>query len=88
MASTTVDVKEVAVSRSVRVNTGNYEGTEHFVSMKAEVGFDDPEAVREELNALVEEAMIAQLLHSYKVRKKAMTRAQVQKLHGLAGRGA
>ena len=33
-------VIEVVVSRSVKVNTGNYESMDFFVSLKAEVDYD------------------------------------------------
>ncbi len=78
-------IKEITVSRSVRVNTGNYEGTEHFLSMKAEIDFLDDEAPSAaELNAHVERALVAQLVRAYKVRgKKDMTAEKVAKHHGL-----
>lgn len=78
-------VREICVSRTVRVNTGNYEGTEHFVSMKAEVDeLDDETAEAKKLAAMVDEAMLRQLLRSYKVRgKKDMTLERIQRHHGL-----
>lgn len=52
-------ITEMTVSRSVRMNTGNYEGTEQFVSMKAEVDeLDDPREVAAELAATVELSLI------------------------------
>lgn len=76
---------EVVVSRSVRVNTGNYEGTEHFVSMKTVLDeLDDERSAAQELSAHVERAMVAQLCRAYKVRgKKDMTPERVAKHHGL-----
>jgi len=78
-------IKEICVSRSVRVNTSNYEGTEHFISMKAEV--DELDDIREEtskLVATVEKAMVTQLVRSYTTRgKKGMTPEKVAKHHGL-----
>lgn len=76
---------EVVVSRSVRVNTGNYEGTEHFVSMKATVDeLDDEDSAVAELSAHVERAMVVQLHRSYGVRgKKDMTLEKVARHHGL-----
>ena len=81
-----MEIKEIVVSRSVRVNTGNYEGLEHFVSMKAELdGLDDETEVAVELSAKVERAMVAQLHRSYKVRgKKDMTPEKIAKHHGLS----
>lgn len=78
-------VKEIVISRSVRVNTGNYEGTDHFISMKAEIDeLDDEPSAAAELNAHVERAMVAQLVRAYKVRgKKDMTAEKVARYHGL-----
>ncbi len=78
-------VREINISRSVRINTGNYEGTEHFVSMKAEVEeLDDATEEILSLTATVERAMVAQLVRSYKVRgKKDMTPKKVARHHGL-----
>ena len=82
-------IKEIVVSRTVRVNTGNYEGTEHFLSMKAEMGeLDKPIEVgiaTAQLNAHVERALVAQLVRAYKVRgKKDMTAEKIAKHHGLS----
>ncbi len=75
----------VTVSRSVRVNTGNYEGTEQFVSMTAELDeLDDEFVVALLLAGRVETAILAQLVQSYKVRgKKEMVAKRVAKHHGL-----
>lgn len=79
------EIKEVTVSRSCRVNIGNFEGTEHFISMKAELeDFDDPVEEHDKLASTVERAMVAMLYRSYKVRGKKMTPAQVAKHHGLS----
>ncbi len=80
-------VTEIAVSRSVRMNTGNYEGTEHFVSMKAEV--DELDDVAEEARALaatVERTMVTQLVRSYRVRGKTTMSdpKAVARHHGLS----
>ncbi len=80
-----MNVVRVTVSRSVRVNTGNYEGTEHFTSMKAEIdGLDDPVAETINVARMVEVALLAQLVHSYGVRgKKEMTVKRIARHHGL-----
>ncbi len=79
------EIKEVTVSRSVRINTGNYEGTEHFVSMRAELDeLDTPEDAAAELAAKVERAVVAQLHRSYKVRGKEMSVEKVARHHGLS----
>ncbi|KFH18473.1 hypothetical protein IB60_17405 [Brucella abortus LMN1] len=79
------EIREVTVSRSVRVNTGNYEGTEHFVSMRATLDeLDTVEEATAEVTARVERAMVAQLHRSYQVRgKKDMTPEKVARHHGL-----
>ena len=78
-------VKEISVSRSCRVNLGNYEGVEHFVSMKAELDeLDDVVQVTERLAGQVQRAMVTQLHLSYAVRgKKDMTLEKVARHHGL-----
>lgn len=77
-------VKEIACSRSVRINTGQYEGTELFVSMKMEVDELDDAAEEADLLAMrVEEAIGRQLLVSYKVRGKKLSRSLIAKQHGL-----
>ena len=75
----------MTVSRTVRVNTGNYEGTEHGTSMKAEVDdFDDPVAETINVARMVEGALLAQLVHSYRARgKKEMTAKRIARHHGL-----
>ncbi len=80
-----MNVREVRVSRTVRVNTGNYEGTEHHVSMVAELDELDVETIEaEKLSALVDEAMVRQLVRSYRVRgKKDMTLSRIKRHHGL-----
>lgn len=80
------DVKEVTISRSVRMNTGQYEGTEFFISMRAELdGLDPVEDETRELERRVEAAMLAQLMRGYKARGKAVTAEQVAKQHGIGG---
>lgn len=75
---------EVVVSRTVRVNTGNYEGTEHFVSMKAVLDeLDDEASATEELSAHVNRAILTQLSLSYAVRGKNMTTEKIARHHGL-----
>lgn len=77
-------VKEIVCSRSVRVNTGQYEGTELFVSMKAELDeLDDIETEETDLARTVERAMLRQLIANYRVRGKNLTPALIAKQHGL-----
>lgn len=80
------DIKEVTVSLSCRVNHGNYEGSEHFVSVKAELDeLDDAREVAAELRATAERAMHAGLVRSYGVRRKKLTDEQIARQHGLSG---
>jgi hypothetical protein len=81
---TEVLMREVAASMSVRANTGDYQGTEFFVSMKAEVTeLDDPTGVTLELQERVAAAMTAQLRRGYAARGKSLTDDQVRKQHGI-----
>ncbi|MEE9592031.1 MAG: hypothetical protein V3W28_00430 [Thermoplasmata archaeon] len=84
-----MEIKEITVSRSVRVNTGNYEGTEHLVRMRAEVDptFDDLHEAHDALVRVVEYAMVEQLVRSYRVRgKKDMADPKrMARHHGLCG---
>jgi len=78
------EVNEIVVSRTVRVNTGNYEGTEFFVSHKAVIDeFDSPEEETARLQKQVDTAMVLQLGASYRVRGKAITASALAKLHGI-----
>lgn len=73
------------VSRSCRVNLGNYEGTEHFLSMKAEIDELDDELVEvARLGEAVDLAMVTQLGRSYGARgKRDMTRERIARHHGI-----
>lgn len=76
-------VSEIVISRTTRMNTGNYEGTEYFVSMKMELDeLDDAEHDMEDLQNRVDQAMIQQLMLAYKARKKVTTKEQVCIRHG------
>lgn len=79
------EIKEITVSRSCKMNLGNYESVDHFIVLKADVSeFDTPEEVIEELQVSVDSAMALQLQRSHKARGKEQTLAQVIKHHGLA----
>jgi hypothetical protein len=85
-----VRVTEIVASRSVKVNTGDYENTDHFLSMRAELDeLDTPDQAAQELAAQVEESLAKQLLAHYRARgKKALADlAAVKKHHGLKGVG-
>lgn len=78
-------VREICVSRTVRMNTGNHEGTEHLVSMRAEIDELDDELVEAaRLGEAVDLAMVTQLRRSYGARnKRDMTRERIARHHGL-----
>lgn len=82
-------ITEIVASRSVRVNTGNFEGTDHFVSAKAELDeLDDPEQAMMELASIVEERIVVQLQNHYKTRnvKTLQELGAIRKHHGLKGK--
>ncbi len=79
-------IKEITASCQVRVNTGNFEGTERFVSALAELDeLDDEHEAHISLNSTVEKMMVRQLVRSYKVRgiKEMDTAQKVARHHGL-----
>ena len=79
-----MEIEEVNASCSVRMNTGNYEGTEYFVSVKVSVDqFDDPQECTDLAQKRAVEAMLGQLERAYKARGKKLTREQICKQHGL-----
>jgi len=79
-------LSEVTISCSVRVNTGNYEGTEFFISHKLEVDeLDGPEEMLAAERAL-EEAMVQRLGRAYKAQGKKADRKMIAKQHGLDSR--
>jgi len=87
-----MDIKEITVSRSVKIDLGNYESLDMFVSARAEL---DPLEESEdeafaELSRTVERALVTQLYRSYTVRgvtpglkKGELTTTGVAKHHGL-----
>lgn len=80
------ELKEITTSVSCRINTGNYEGTEFFVSLKFEIDqFDDVEEVSTVARNMANLAMMAQLARAYKGMGKKVTRADLAKRHGLVG---
>ena len=77
---------EIVVSRSVRVNTGNYEGVEHFMNVKVVLGENESgniEATVADANALVETSMLQSLRRSYRIRGVKISDTEICKRHGL-----
>lgn len=78
-------IKEITASRSVKMNLGNYESVDFFLSMKAELDeFDDPAVETEELQAKVDAATIQQVRRAYRARGKKVSLAALCKQHGLS----
>jgi len=80
-----MEIKEITISRSARMNLGDYEGVEQFVSMRAELQpGDNPASCSMDLAKKVEMALCAQLFLSIKKRGKKMTIEETAKHYGLA----
>jgi len=78
-------IVEVVASHSVRVNLGNYEGTEVFVSMKAEVSEGtDSQLVAAGLAKRVSEAALLQVVAVTKARGKRVDEKALRKAYGFA----
>jgi hypothetical protein len=73
---------EVVVSRSVRVNLGDFQGTELFVSMKDES--DEPVKAQRRLRRLVDQALIADLQRHFKARGKPISVEAICKRYGFS----
>ena len=79
------EVVEITASCSVKLNMGNYQSTDFFLSMKAEVDeFEDIEEAQRGLRKKVEQAMMAQLARAYKVMGKKVTEQDLAKRHGIS----
>jgi hypothetical protein len=78
------EIKEVSVSKSCRVNTGNYEGTEYFINLKAELDdFDGIEDVTQELNEALNLALLDQLRRGYAAKGKKVSLEDIAKRHAI-----
>jgi len=77
-------VTEVVVSRTAKINHGNYESTDLFLSAKAE----NPEGVTsadiEKVAKSVEESMLQWLIRIWKLKGTATTPMKLAKHFGLA----
>lgn len=77
------EVTEITVSRSVKINLGDYESTDIFTSMKAEVGPDESQAdVRKDLVQQVERAMVVQVTSHLTARGRKVDKDYVIKRYG------
>lgn len=75
-------ITSITISRSARINLGNYEGLEHFVSMTQEV-LEGETLDSQSLAKKVERSLCEQLFRSFRVRGKKMTRAHIARHFGL-----
>jgi hypothetical protein len=77
-------ITEIVASRSVKLNNGNFESTDLFLSVKAE----DPEGIapgeRLKLETSVESAMLATLVRVYKQKGMASSPHKIAKHHSLS----
>ena len=79
-------ITEIVVSRSVNIKTRDYEGTQPFVSMKAEVddlSGESPVEVYKYLARAVNSAVLNQAVEAHKARGKKVTREEASKRHGI-----
>lgn len=86
-------ITEIVVSRSVKLNVGNYEGTDYFLSVKAEDENGIEPGATEKLERAVETSILETLARVYKQKgvspgginsSKGTTRYAIAKHHGLA----
>ena len=79
-----MDIKEIVACRSYKINLGNYDNVDVFVSVKADIDpLDDPDEAVAELAARVERAALAQLMSVYRARGKKASEAEVRRRHGI-----
>lgn len=77
-------VQNITISRAVKVNIGNYESTDIFVSMTAQLDdFDDPKESAIKLKDAVLDDILNQLIVLYKERGKTTTKASLKRQYGL-----
>ena len=82
------EIKSITALLQVRVNTGQYEGTEALVSMTANLDdFDDAAEEHAKLQRQVDEAMLLQLRAIYKGRGKSTSAKMIAKQHGIPMHG-
>ncbi len=80
-----MEIKEITVARSYKINFGNYENVDVFVSMKAELDMALDDTIQETalLAGCVEDAALAQLMSVYKARGKKASEAEIRRRHGI-----
>ncbi|MET4240275.1 hypothetical protein [Bradyrhizobium sp. RT10b] len=77
-------VLEITVSQTVRVNLGDYQSTDFFVSMKAEVeDGEKPLDVAASLRRRVAHALTNSVGANFKARGKDISAKQIAKTYGI-----
>jgi hypothetical protein len=77
-------INEVVVSRSVRVNLGDYQAVDFFVSMKAEIDeLDTPAEAALALRRHVEDAIATDIRVNFKKRGKVISEQDIRKRYGI-----
>lgn len=81
-----MNITEIKVSRNVKINNGDYEMTDFFLTATGTA--DHGESItREDINKLsraVEDTMLGWLENVYKHKGKSTTREKIAKTHGLS----
>lgn len=78
-------ISEVVVSRSVRVNLGDYQATDFFVSMKAEPGDGEKSRdVARSLRRVVDRAIVKNISAHFRGRGQKQTPEQICKKYGFS----
>lgn len=74
---------EVAVSRTVKVNLGDYESTDFFVSMKDDATEETVAEVRKKLRRTINTALANDIFLHFKKRGKKVSLQSVKRRYGL-----
>lgn len=82
------EVKTITTHLKCLVRGAEYESTETFVRMEAELDdFDDPEEEQAKLHVLAEKAMLNNLRAIYKGRGRNTSAKMIAKQHGITFHG-
>lgn len=82
-----IRITEVVVSRSVKINNGDYQSTDLFLSAKAEADGNGESIDRDEINKIaraVESTMLDWLINVFKQKGKSSSPYAIAKMFGLS----